>query len=117
MRKTGDGVIYRASWAVQGPSTPSGEVGGITGNRPVAYCSEMNFDMEEPGHDYVTVGTDGIVFCVPVTIGDVKRLTVTGYAANGSQLFVQTKDMTADGEGHYSTLSRNTMYSIPVISF
>lgn len=112
-----DGVTYRTRWATQGPTMPASEVGGISGNRQVDYCSEMYLDMEEPGHDYAVVGTDGIVFCVPVTLGDVKRLTVTGYAANGSQLFVQTKDMTADGEGHYSTLSRNTMYSIPVISF
>ncbi len=112
-----DGVTYRTRWATQGPTMPAGEVGGISGDRQVAYSSEMYLDMEEPEHDYVTVDTNGIVFCVPVTIGDVKRLTVTGYAANGSQLFVQTKDMTADGEGHYSTLSRNTIYSIPVISF
>lgn len=112
-----DGVSYHTHWATQGPTMPAGEVGNINNNRQVDYCSEMYLDMEEPEHDYVTVGTDGIVFCVPVTIGDVKRLTVTGYAANGSQLFVQTKDMEDDGEGHYSTLSRNTMYSIPVISF
>lgn len=112
-----DGVTYRTRWASQGPTIPAGEVGGISGDRLVDYCSEMYLDMEEPGHDYAVVGTDGIVFCVPVTLGDVKRLTVTGYAANGSQLFVQTKDMEDDGEGHYSTLSRNTMYSIPVISF
>ena len=112
-----DGVSYHTHWATQGPTMPAGEVGNINNNRQVDYCSEMYLDMEEPEHDYVTVGTDGIVFCVPVTIGDVKRLTVTGYAANGSQLFVQTKDIEDDGEGHYSTLSRNTMYSIPVISF
>ena len=112
-----DGVTYRTRWASQGPTMPAGEVGNISDNRQVDYCSEMYLDMEEPGHDYATVDTNGIVFCVPVTLGDVKRLTVTGYAANGSQLFVQTKDMTADSEGHYSTLSRNTMYSIPVISF
>lgn len=112
-----DGVTYRTCWAADGPTMPAGEVGGISGNRQVDFCSEMYLDMEEPGHDYATVGTDGIVFCVPVTVGDVKRLTVTGFAADGSQLFVQTKDMEDDGEGHYSTLSRNTMYSIPVISF
>ena len=112
-----DEVTYRTSWAVQGPTTPAGNVGSITGNRPVAYCSEMNFDMEEPEHDYVTVGTDGIVFCVPVTIGDVKRLTVTGYGVDGSQLFVQTKDMDKDGDGNYVTLTRNMIYNIPVISF
>lgn len=112
-----DGVTYRTHWAVQGPSMPAGEVGGISGNHQMDYCSEMYFDMEEPDHDYVTVGTDGIVFCVPVTIGDVKRLTVTGIASDGSQLFVQTKDMEHDGEGNYSTLTLNTMYSIPVINF
>ena len=112
-----DGVTYRTQWASEGPTTPAGEVGGISGDRPVSYCSEMYFDMEEPGHDYATVGIYGIVFYVPVTIGDVKRLTVTGIAADGSQLFVQTKDMEDDGEGNYSTLTRNTMYSIPVVSF
>ena len=112
-----DGVTYNTHWAAQGPTMPAGGVGGISGDRPVSYCSEMYFDMEEPGHDYATVGTDGIVFYVPVTIGDVKRLTVTGIAADGSQLFVQTKDMEDDGEGNYSTLTRNTMYSIPVVSF
>ena len=112
-----DGVAYRTHWAAQGPTTPAGGIGDISGDRQVAYSSEMYLDMEEPGHDYAVVGTDGIVFCVPVTLGDVKRLTVTGYAANGSQLFVQAKDMTADGNGNYNTLARNTMYSIPVISF
>ena len=112
-----DDVTYRTSWAVQGPTTPAGNVGSITGNRPVAYCSEMNFDMEEPGHDYVTVDNGGIVFCVPVTLSDVMRLTVTGYGVDGSQLFVQTKNMTPDGEGNYVTLTRNMIYNIPVISF
>ena len=112
-----DGVTYNTHWAAQGPTMPAGGVGGISGDRPVSYCSEMYFDMEEPGHDYATVGIYGIVFYVPVTIGDVKRLTVTGIAADGSQLFVQTKDMEDDGEGNYSTLTRNTMYSIPVVSF
>lgn len=112
-----DGVTYHTSWAVQGPSTPSGEIGSIRGNRQMSYCSDMYLDMEEPEHDYVTVGTDGIVFCVPVTIGDVKCLTVTGYGIDGNQLFVESKDMEADGEGHYVTLNRNMIYNIPVISF
>ena len=112
-----DGVTYNTHWAVQGPTTPAGGIGDISGDRPVSYSSEMYFDMKEPGHDYVTVGTGGVVFCVPVTLGDVKRLTVTGYAADGSQLFVQTKNMEADNHGNYTTLERNTLYNIPTIQF
>ncbi|MBR1549895.1 MAG: hypothetical protein IJ634_04590 [Bacteroidales bacterium] len=37
-----DGVNYTVSWAVQGPTTPSGEVGTISGDREVTYSSEMN---------------------------------------------------------------------------
>lgn len=104
-----DGVDYTVAWAVQGPTTPSGDVGGIVGNREVTYSSEMNFQMQTSGTAGVTVPAGGnIQFCVPATMRNVKRLSITGYDAAGQQLFAKSKDLDTP-----LVLAVNHMYKIP----
>ena len=104
-----DGVDYTVAWAVQGPTTPSGDVGGIVGDRGVTYSSEMNFQMQTSGTAGVTVPADSnIQFCVPATMRKVKRLSITGYDAAGQQLFAKSKDLDTPLD-----LEVNHMYNIP----
>lgn len=104
-----DGVAYTVAWAVQGPTTPSGDVGGIVGNREVTYSSEMNFQMQTAGTAGVTVPAGGnIQFCIPATMRNVKRLSITGYDAAGQQLFAKSKDLDTPLD-----LEVNHMYNIP----
>ena len=104
-----DGVAYTVAWAVQGPTTPSGGVGGIVGDRGVTYSSEMNFQMQTAGAAGVTVPADSnIQFCVPATMRNVKRLSITGYDADGRQLFTKSKDLDPS-----LGLAVNHMYNIP----
>ncbi len=104
-----DGVNYTVAWAVQGPTTPSGDIGGIVGDRGVTYSSEMNFQMQTSGTAGVTVLADSnIQFCVPATMRNVKRLSITGYDAAGQQLFTKSKDL-----GTPLNLEVNHMYNIP----
>lgn len=104
-----DGVDYTVAWAVQGPTTPSGDIGGIVGNREVTYSSEMNFLMQTSGTAGVTVPAGGnIQFCVPATMRNVKRLSITGYDAAGQQLFAKSKDLDTSLD-----LAVNRMYNIP----
>lgn len=104
-----DGVDYTVAWAVQGPTTPSGDVGGIVGDREVTYSSEMNFQMQTSGTAGVTVPAGGnIQFCVPATMRNVKRLSITGYDAAGQQLFTKSKDLNTP-----LNLAVNHMYNIP----
>ena len=104
-----DGVDYTVAWAVQGPTTPSGDVGGIVGDRGVTYSSEMNFQMQTAGTAGVTVPADSnIQFCVPATMRKVKRLSITGYDAAGQQLFTKSKDLDPSLD-----LEVNHMYNIP----
>ena len=104
-----DGVDYTVAWAVQGPTTPSGDIGGIVGDREVTYSSEMNFQMQTAGTAGVTVPAGGnIQFYIPATMHNVKRLSITGYDADGRQLFTKSKvlDTTLN-------LTVNHMYNIP----
>ena len=104
-----NGVDYTVAWAVQGPTTPSGDVGGIVGNREVTYSSEMNFQMQTSGTAGVTVRAGGnIQFCIPATMRNVKRLSITGYDAAGQQLFTKSKNL-----GTPLDLVVNHMYNIP----
>lgn len=104
-----DGVDYTVAWAVQGPTTPSGDVGGIVGDREVTYSSEMNFQMQTSGTAGVTVPAGGnIQFCVPATMRKVKRLSITGYDAAGQQLFTKSKVLDTPLD-----LTVNHMYNIP----
>ena len=104
-----DGVNYTVAWAVQGPTTPSGDVGGIVGDREVTYSSEMNFQMQTAGTAGVTVPASGnIQFCIPATMRNVKRLSITGYDAAGQQLFAKSKDLNPPLD-----LAVNHMYNIP----
>ena len=104
-----DGVNYTVAWAVQGPTTPSGDVGGIVGDREVTYSSEMNFQMQTAGTAGVTVPASGnIQFCIPATMRNVKRLSITGYDAAGQQLFAKSKDLDTPLD-----LAVNHMYNIP----
>ena len=104
-----DGVNYTVAWAVQGPPTPSGDVGGIVGDREVTYSSEMNFQMQTAGTAGVTVPASGnIQFCIPATMRNVKRLSITGYDAAGQQLFAKSKDLDTPLD-----LAVNHMYNIP----
>jgi hypothetical protein len=111
------GVSYTVAWAVQGPTTPSGDIGGIEDDRSVGYSSEMNFRMQTNGVAGVTVpakdgGVNGsISFCVPVTVCELQRISITGYDASGVQLFTKSKSIDSDRPN----LEVNHMYHIPAI--
>lgn len=105
-----DGVSHTVRWAVESPTLPSGEVGGIDGDRDVKYASEMLLNMQSGGSQGVSVTASGITFCVPVTISDVRRITVIGYASDGTELFSKTKPITP-----VDTIHRNTLYTVPTM--
>lgn len=82
-----DGISVTTQWAAQGPIIPMGEVGQIEGDQDIKYSCEMSFAMQTNGEAGVTIPDGGnITFCVPVTVRSVKRLTVIGYASDGSVL-------------------------------
>lgn len=105
-------ISYLTKWAVQGPTLPSGVVGGIEGDYDVRFSSEMIFDMQNAG------GNTGVgftadetkTFCVPVTVTNVKRLTVIGIDANGDKLFDVTHPFNSP-----VTAANNNIYNIPAI--
>ena len=122
----GDGAVpspltarnVTTSWEVQGPVLPNGEIGHIDGNQPMGYASEMHFSLltgGEPGKAIphgVRTEPASISFVVPVTVTPVKKLVVTGYGTDGSQLFVRIKELTTA-----LTIQANSMYTIPEILF
>ncbi len=97
------------SWAVQGPTVPSGNI-GIIGDQEVSCSSEMNFDFTTEGDPGATVTSSGLSFCIPITIEYLKALTVVGYSAEGAELFRKTKSLTTPIQ-----LECNTMYVLPTI--
>lgn len=106
-----NGITIATQWATQGPTVPMGDVGQIEGDQDIKYSCEMNFAMQTDGASTVTVPAGGsITFCVPVTVRSVKRLTVIGYAADGSVLFTKTRSFTTA-----QAIERNHMYSLPTI--
>lgn len=105
-----DGITVTTQWAAQGPTAPMGDVGQIEGDQDIKYSCEMSFAMQTNGEAGVTIPDGGdITFCVPVTVRSVKRLTVIGYASDGSVLFTKTKSFTN------AQIDRNHMYSLPTI--
>ena len=102
-------VTYTVNWADDGLTTPVGEVGGITGDYDARYASVMYFDMNTSGAAGVEVNSTGKTFCIPVTVTNVKRISVVGYGNTGQTLFEKTQTL-----NNISVL-RNTMYTIPTI--
>lgn len=115
-----------ARWAVQGPALPHGEVGEEVNDYCAKNVSEMNFDFmttqevwDYSIYEYVLTTTSGatigesndLTFCVPITINSLRYLTITGYSANGTQMFHVTKDLGAE-----QTISASTMYTLPSIT-
>ena len=106
-----DDITVTTQWAAQGPTVPMGDVGQIEGDQDIKYSCEMNFAMQTNGAATVTIPAGAsITFCVPVTVRTVKRLTVIGYASDGSVLFTKTRSFTPAEE-----IERNYMYSLPTI--
>lgn len=105
-----------ATWAVQGPTMPSGEIGGIEGDQPVGYSSEMYFVLQNTdANGTISAGAtivpqDRMRFCVPVTVSSFRYITVIGYNMDGSQRFTKSKDL-----GVETTIERNKMYTIPEV--
>ena len=104
-----------ARWAVQGPSVPTGNVGSNPDDVDVKYISEMNFSFMSGSNNYVTVSTTPVSFCVPVTITPIKRLVLTGYASDGTEVFHVSKEFTSPVSP--VTVDRNRMYTVPDIVF
>lgn len=102
-----------ATWAVQGPAVPGGEVGETNGDVSVDNASEMHFTFSTDGNPGKAIADGGsISFCVPITVSSVKTLEVTGYGTDGKQLFSRTKTL-----DEAIAVQRNTMYTIPEINF
>lgn len=102
-------VTYTVNWADDGLTTPVGEVGGITGDYDARYASVMYFDMNTSGAAGVEVNSTGKTFCIPVTVTNVKRISVVGYGNTGQTLFEKTQTL------NNIPVQRNTMYTIPTI--
>lgn len=111
---TAMGRTFKARWAVQGPTVPTGNV-GTNGETVYASASEMNFDLKSGNNDYVTLaaGTGQVSFCIPVTITSIQRLTVTGYAEDGTEMFHVMKNFDSE---NIPGVERNSMYTVPVIT-
>jgi len=107
------GIDYTTKWASQGPTMPSGNIGTISGDYDVRYASEMIFDMQNNGSSTgVGFNTDETkTFCVPVTVADVKRLTIIGVDVNGNKIFDVTHLFNSA-----VTAANNNIYTIPVIN-
>lgn len=102
-----------ARWAMQGPVLPSGEVGSIVGNQYVGSASEMHFTLKTDGVAGKSIPSGGsIVLCVPVTVSSVKKLVVTAYSVEGTQLFVRTKELPTA-----QTIQPNHIYPVPQVMF
>lgn len=102
-----------ATWAVQGPAVPGGEVGETNGDVSVDNASEMHFTFSTDGNPGKAIADGGsIIFCVPVTVSSVKTLEVTGYSPSGAQLFSRKKTLDVA-----LTVQANNMYTIPEIKF
>ena len=96
-----------------GPVLPGGEIGANNGNQTVGYASEMHFALKDNGTDGKTITSgSSISFVVPVTITPIKRIVVTGYGTDGTQLFVKDKELPL-----VQTIQANHMYNIPEINF
>ena len=100
-------ATYTVRWDSQGPNLPAGNVGGIAGDRDVKYASKMVLSMN--GGNGVIVST-GTTFFVPVTINNIRRITVIGYDSNGNELFSKTQAIDPTIE-----IERNKLYTIPTI--
>jgi len=100
-----------ASWAVQGPTVPSGTVGGVS-DRDMKYSCEMLFRLKSTAGDYVTIAGNGgtVSFCVPVTISSVKNITVVGYDSDDVESFSKTATL-----NDVVTIERNKMYTVKAI--
>lgn len=107
---TVNGTNYTTSWAVQGPTLPVDTIGDITTDLEIMYSSEMVFNMQTNGVSGVTVSSDGISFCIPVTICTARRLSISGFDNNNSPVFMATKDL------DNINVLRNYLYSIPTIN-
>lgn len=102
-----------ATWAVQGPAVPGALPGETNGDVSVINASEMHFTFSTDGTPGKAIADGGsISFCVPITVGSVKTLEVTGYSPDGKQLFSRTKTL-----DNALTVLANTMYTIPEIEF
>jgi hypothetical protein len=103
---------FTARWAVQGPTMPTGNVGENEDVVDAKYASEMNFDLKSGNNDYVTISNgDNKPFCIPVTLSSVRKLVITGYSEDDTELFHVAKDF-----GSNITVYRNRMYTVPVIN-
>lgn len=102
---------FTASWALQGPSLPSGEPGSITEDQNVSHSSEMNLVLKSNGNPNVTIANgESITLCAPLTASTVERLVISGYDENGAQKFVRTMSLEDP-----ITITRNVMYKMPTI--
>lgn len=109
-----DGVDYTVKWADQGPTVPTGQTGSLT-DRDVSFASVMDFDLKTDGTDGMTIDAKvGTVngkkqLCIPVTLAQVKRITVIGY--NGSNVvFSKTSTLSTP-----PTLACNVIYPVKAI--
>ena len=102
-----DGVEYLVKWNNEGaaPNLPIGPVGEVT-DQDIKYGSEMVFNLTGMTFN----DGDDMTFCIPVTVANVKRISVVGY--NGTELvFAKTSDLSANPVG----VVRNTVYPVKTI--
>lgn len=95
------------------PGVPGGETGSLSGNQNAEFISDMTLVMSTDGVAGVTipVGESGLTFCIPILARGLQHLTITGYNADGDQVFLKTKDFDSSYD-----VERNKMYRVPVIN-
>lgn len=107
-----NGVNYTTEWSFGQPTQlPIGETGTIE-DRSVMYASDMLFYMQTDGTDGVEVSTsntEGVTFCVPVSIANAERISVICYNASYEPVCSKTHEL-----GNVA-IERNHLYPIPTI--
>ena len=102
-----------ACWAKQGLTVPGGMVGQNGNSVDAKYATQMDFTLTTDGSTGKAIDNNGsISICVPITASSVKKLEVTGFGTDGTQLFSRMKDL-----GSALPVEANYMYSIPEIQF
>lgn len=102
-----DGVEYLVKWNNEGaaPNLPIGPVGEVT-DQDIKYGSEMVFNLTGMTFN----DGDDMTFCIPVTVANVKRISVVGY--NGStQVFAKTSALSTA-----VPVTRNKVYPVATIN-
>ena len=102
------------TWAVQGLTVPGGEIGAGGDQVDAKYATQMDFTLSTNGTPGKALdGGSSIKFCVPITVSSVKKIQVTAFAPDGTQLLSKMKTYAEA----LDNVQANHMYLIDEIEF